>query len=780
MQDITEQLRKEVSALEDRKEELQARLTKIKDIFLHNTNENNLLECLGDIAGAEIVYIAKRTADHKLKIVKATSSEALHITYSSIESPCEMVLTEKRVVSVEDLAERFPWYSNFFSNRMEYYIGTPLLDEDCNPFGVIGLLSSDRMECSDLLETSLYLNAERISSKMVKQYAAEEAENWEQAYQQLAESVRDPVMIHQDGKFVYVNNAALNLLNASDKSEVIGREVLSYSHQDDIQKAKRRMDVNELENGKITSEEFHSVDDQNNSVKVKTMRSRIIYNGSPAVQVVVLNRTEKEKFRTALEDTETRLLTLINNTPDVIILKDNKGRWLEANDTCEEIFGLQKEAYKGLIDKEIFQVNDELDLLKQCETSDRAAWDKMEPSRSEEVFQSPDKSPRIFDVYKIPLFYPDGSKRGLVIIGRDITERKKTEQILAESEQRYKSLVDQNPDAILSISTEGIILDANEMAEHLTGYSQAELVNQSYEELIDDEHRTTIKENFLRAINGEALMDEIKIINKNGQFIHLNIKCVPIIVKGTCVGIYVIGQDITYQKQNEEMIRRSEKLSVVGQLAAGVAHEIRNPLTSLKGFLQLMKADTENNEARYKDKEYIEIMLAELNRINFIVSEFMVLSKPQELHVQNKNVVLLLKEVLAILDTQAILKNIRLLTEIQGNLPTISCEPNQIKQVFINILKNAMEAMNAGGEITIAVTQCEERYICIDVTDQGPGIPEDRLKKIGEPFYTTKEKGTGLGLMVSNKIIQNHKGTISYESEIGKGTTVKIKLPIMQ
>lgn len=219
-------------------------------------------------------------------------------------------------------------------------------------------------------------------------------------------------------------------------------------------------------------------------------------------------------------------------------------------------------------------------------------------------------------------------------------------------------------------------------------------------------------------------------------------------------------------------LSRSEKLSIIGQLAAGVAHEIRNPLTTLKGFVQLQKSRGSISDS------HLNIMLSELDRINFIVSEFLVLAKPQVIQFQSADVKNILMNIIMLLETQAALENIEFEMNLEPAIPHIHCESNQLKQVFLNVLKNAMEAMPQGGVIKIEMCHPNPEQIVVRFIDQGCGIPEEVLSRIGEPFFTSKENGTGLGLMVTEQIIHNHKGSISIQSRSGEGTCVEITLPV--
>ena len=225
--------------------------------------------------------------------------------------------------------------------------------------------------------------------------------------------------------------------------------------------------------------------------------------------------------------------------------------------------------------------------------------------------------------------------------------------------------------------------------------------------------------------------------------------------------------------KHEKKLRESEKLSLVGELAAGVAHEIRNPLTTLKGFTQMLNENTDLEA----NKRYTKIMIDEINRINFIVSEFMVLSKPHIVQFSLTDLSISIKNVTTLLNTQAIINNIEIIPEFVGERFLIKCEENQIKQVIANLIKNSIEAMPHGGKIHVRIERKDD-HLVISVIDNGVGIPQEKVHLLGTPFYTTKTEGTGLGLMVSKKIIQNHNGKFEIKSVPNRTTTVTITLPI--
>lgn len=218
------------------------------------------------------------------------------------------------------------------------------------------------------------------------------------------------------------------------------------------------------------------------------------------------------------------------------------------------------------------------------------------------------------------------------------------------------------------------------------------------------------------------------------------------------------------------MIIQSEKMSVAGQLAAGIAHEIRNPLTSLKGFLQLLQTDVKQKEV------YHQIMIEEIDKIEMITSELLYISRPLTDEKKLESVYSMIKDVTMLLGSQALLKSIQLEYSICEDL-YVYCNRSQIKQVFINIIKNAIESMEKSGVITIKVRLTAHKMIEIDILDQGPGIPQGMMKKVGEPFFTTKESGTGLGLMISKQILENQHGRLRIVKSNESGSTFRITFP---
>lgn len=230
-----------------------------------------------------------------------------------------------------------------------------------------------------------------------------------------------------------------------------------------------------------------------------------------------------------------------------------------------------------------------------------------------------------------------------------------------------------------------------------------------------------------------------------------------------------LSRDITDKKEAEEIFVRSEKMSVAGQLAAGIAHEIRNPITSLKGFLQLLQTGIEGKA------EYFRIMEEEIEKIQTITSELLFISKPLTNEIQNESIAELLNDICTLLGSQARLYDITIQLNFDNEM-YINCDRSQIKQVFINIIKNAIEVMEEGGIIQVNVKD-QHPFVAVDVIDEGSGIPDEIIDKINEPFFTTKKNGTGLGLMITNQILEKHLGKLEVFQNDTVGSTFRVLLP---
>jgi len=441
----------------------------------------------------------------------------------------------------------------------------------------------------------------------------------------------------------------------------------------------------------------------------------------------------KEELDTTKEE-EKRLSTLINSMVDFVNFKDGDGRWIQANEFGLKLFQLENVDYRGKKDSELAQFSEFYsEELRYCETSDEETWVNGKVTRCEEVIPLPDGTYKTFDTVKVPLFHEDGSREGLVIIGRDITEKKNMAKLLAESQQQYKSLFEYSPDILYMIDLNWVVTNLNPQFEKVTGYSRDKVIGQSINRLLTPDIKEYISCYFTSVLTDkETATFEVEYPHANGNLLTLQCTALPITIDGEIAGITGYCIDVTTLRQTEERLRRTEKLSVVGELSASVAHEIRNPLTSLKGFVQLLQMEDQSHQY------YYQIMLDELNRINHIVGELLLLAKPQHIKFTKMGIQKILQDVISLLSVEASLYNVQIMSNFPANHLLLECEPNQLKQLFINIIKNSIEATKSGGSIWISVEQIENNQVSITIKDNGCGISKDRLEKSRRTFLFFK------------------------------------------
>ncbi|MBK5501422.1 PAS domain S-box protein [Peribacillus sp. TH14] len=374
-------------------------------------------------------------------------------------------------------------------------------------------------------------------------------------------------------------------------------------------------------------------------------------------------------------------------------------------------------------------------------------------------------------------FMKKGKPYQYISIRSDISRRKRAESDLRvsikELEDMYYAI---NQSSIVAITDEkGIIVDVNDKFSEVSGYKRSELIGHTHQLVNSGYHSKEFFDDMWKAIQNRKVWNgEIRNRAKDGSYYWVDTTIVPFYtVEGKPFQFLALRYDITERKQTEEMLHRQDKLAAVGQLAAGVAHEIRNPLTSMKGYTEYLQLD-EKDENRL---EYLGIIMDEINRVNEIVEEFLELSKPQSLILETKNIVPIIQNVLSLTEFDARKKNVILFFDCYHEEILIRCDENRLKQVLLNFVINGIEAMPDGGEIKV-VTELKEEKVHISIIDTGVGMPPDQLRRIGEPFFTTKKSGNGLGLMISFKIIESHLGRVFVESEVNKGTVFNIVLPM--
>jgi PAS domain S-box-containing protein len=375
------------------------------------------------------------------------------------------------------------------------------------------------------------------------------------------------------------------------------------------------------------------------------------------------------------------------------------------------------------------------------------------------------------------------------IISRMIAQwlsRMKAKEELTSLEQLHQNILRNMYSGLVSMDSKGRINYSNAVAAHILGLDGRDISGLSYLEVFhfaDDDvfHRTLYEGKKFQ--NHEV---QVRLIDE--RIIPLGMTTSPIVdERGEFTGVVAIFTDLTSKKKIEEEIRRVDKYATLGEITTGMAHEIKNPLSGIKTTSEFLKSRLEQNNPLMK---YLDLILEETIRLDKIISDFLNYGRPSKQEYTFNDIHGIIDRVLALLQERIEEKNIRIQKVFNGTVPQIECDYNQMEQVFLNIILNSIQIVSDYGNIRIETDITE---MCIDpqsgkpvdtlriaILDDGPGIPDDMLEKVFHPFFTTKSEGTGLGLCISQRLVEEHQGKIEIESEIGRGTAISIFLPFIR
>ncbi|MFA4886382.1 MAG: PAS domain S-box protein, partial [Desulfotomaculaceae bacterium] len=366
-----------------------------------------------------------------------------------------------------------------------------------------------------------------------------------------------------------------------------------------------------------------------------------------------------------------------------------------------------------------------------------------------------------------------GGKECVLAVVRDITRRKRAEEDLCLSEERFFKIFNASP-AIMCISTlaDGRFIDVNERFLHVMGYCREEIIGRTSTDIsiwVNPERAEIIKIFYEKGMVSNL---ECKLRKKSGEVYTGLFSAEIVCFNGEQLVLSVIN-DITERKRLEEEMARLERLNLIGEMAAGIGHEIRNPMTTVRGFLQLLGGKKECIQFR----EYYDLMIEELDRANSIITEFLSLAKNKTLSKKAQNLSPIVGALLPLIQADAMRTDKYVKVELE-NIPDLLLDEKEIRQLILNLVRNGLEAMSPGGIITIRTFK-DGSNVVLAVQDQGKGIEPDIMEKIGTPFFTTKDSGTGLGLAICYSIAARHEATIEVETS-PRGTTFYVRFELQK
>ncbi|WP_377891136.1 PAS domain S-box protein [Alkalihalobacillus sp. R86527] len=573
------------------------------------------------------------------------------------------------------------------------------------------------------------------------------------------------VVIQKNWKWVYLNGSALKLLGYYTLSELEGKSI--WETIDESQRTAVVSRIQSLQNGINTGPSTQKWIRQDGSyVFVEVMGVPVANELGQSVALI----EEKGCEEKLVEETLYHYKLITENMSEIVSLLDHDGNFLYVSPSYRDYSrdGIQNEigasSFKYVHPEDVAGVKEEFHQLLKYKKPVSVNYRLLRIDGQYRWFES-----RAICVQNEERYH-------YIVISRDITKQKLAEKKLSVSEQKHRMIVEHSSDLICLLDLNGVIVYASPSYQSLLDYRPEDVVGKDILAHIHPDDYDLCMDVLMKLRNfREPVTVTYRKLHASGEVLTFEAKGMPVI--GECGDVnrfVVISRDITEKIKIDQYKKNIEKLSVVGELAAGFAHEIRTPLTSIKGFLSLLSKDNDDRE-----NEFHRIINDELQKLEEVVNGFLTLGKPEAINTFEVNLKMVMENAISEVQLDTNRRNITLRNHIKKPIFT-KCRSDQIKQVFINILQNAIDAIeHDDGEIIISIHVANEE-VSVAIKDNGKGIDQERIPHIGTPFYTNKEKGVGLGMTVSNKIISEHFGHIEIDSKKDKGTCVTIFLPTMK
>jgi PAS domain S-box-containing protein len=419
------------------------------------------------------------------------------------------------------------------------------------------------------------------------------------------------------------------------------------------------------------------------------------------------------------------------------------------------------------------------DILRTNEGATCIVEKTLKEGRSVTVEIVPERFNRPLLVTVEPISEKGSKTMGAVCTARDLSELRKAEATAREHQSLLTNILESARESIYAVDTDGRFQWCNAATIAATGYKSEDLIGHSFLDITFEGDRELARAHFERTLEGKPQTYEARFFSYDGNLRYALFDTAPLIVEGHTTGVLGIARDITEQKQERQRAAQADKLRALGQLASGVAHDFNNALTAILGRAQLMRRQVKDESLTHNldvIKTAAEDAAATVRRIQTFARQ----SPPQEFELLNASS--LLSDAVEITRTrwqnEARVRGLRYDVELHADGPHhLLGSASELREVFVNLIVNAVDAMPLGGQLIISCERSDDR-LTLRFKDTGLGMTEDVRERIFEPFYTTKgAHGTGLGLAVSYGIIERHKGVFSVESEVGRGTTFEISLP---
>ena len=623
-------------------------------------------------------------------------------------------------------------------------------------------------------------------------------------FKALTEITSASVFMHEGDCFTYANKATEELTGYTAE-ELKNMKFWQIMHPESICKLKATW--LEYKNGNLrTSQryELKIITKQGKEKWIDVNIGSIMLYGKRIILGIGVNISIRKKMQEDLTASEEQLRTLINAMPDIVCFKDKDGRWLETNNFTIDLFELDKDNYKGKRESEfIIKDNFYREPFEACAQSDIQAMKEGKIVHCEEYVPRRDGTTKVFDIIKVPLYYEDGSSRGITVLGRDITERKGVEWRLRQSEERYRKLVELSPYGIF-VGNKGEIIFANEAGAKLVGaQSFKDIINKNVYDFVSfDKHDLEMVSSMMQNSEGD---EEIKFVEGkftrkiDSEVIDVEISATEFSLKNND-DVLIIVRDISERKRTEELKKVVEENSrllneamaydkLKTEFFANISHELRTPLNVVLSTMQLLELIVKEDsihENKNKIERYVGITKQNCNRLVRLVNNLIDITKIDagffQLNCQNEDIVRVVEDITLSVAEYIENKGVSLQFDTDVEEKVIACDSQIIERIMLNLLSNAVKFTEVMGNIWVNIHDRGET-ITISVKDTGIGVYEEKQKLIFERFVQVDKslsrncEGSGIGLSLVKSLVEMHGGKIGLISESGKGSEFIVELP---